>query len=221
MLISTKSKKIIIVALLLCLTSMLFSGLIQNNFGKAKIVDITLETSNGTLTGYLLIPKNASPSNPAPAVITSHGYLNNREMQDITYVELSRRGYVVFAMDAYKHGHSSVPVDENGALVTVSDGGMIDAVEYVFTLPFVDQSRIGVTGHSMGGGFADITLAYYSDLEKEAIAQGKSPQEAKSLNKVAAGLIIGNVPSGLAGGINIHGGRTEGQRALSGRSRGD
>ncbi len=210
MLISTKSKKIIIVALLLCLTSMLFSGLIQNNFGKAKIVDITLETSNGTLTGYLLIPKNASPSNPAPAVITSHGYLNNREMQDITYVELSRRGYVVFAMDAYKHGHSSVPVDENGALVTVSDGGMIDAVEYVFTLPFVDQSRIGVTGHSMGGGFADITLAYYSDLEKEAIAQGKSPQEAKSLNKVAAGLIIGNVPSGLAGGINILGAEQKG-----------
>lgn len=201
--IHTKSKKLIIVALLLCLISMLFSVLIQNNFGKVKIVDITLQTGNGTLTGYLLMPENASASQPAPAVVTSHGYLNNREMQDITYLELSRRGYVVLAMDAYKHGDSSVPVDENGVLVSISDGGMIDAVEYVYTLPFVDQSRIGVTGHSMGGGFADITLAYYSDLEKDALAQGKSALEAKSMNKVAAGLIVGNVPSGLAGGINI------------------
>ena len=208
--IRTKSKKLIIVALLLCLISMLFSGLIQNNFGKVKIVDITLQTGNGTLTGYLLMPENASASQPAPAVVTSHGYLNNREMQDITYVELSRRGYVVFAMDAYKHGDSSVPVDENGVLVSISDGGMIDAVEYVYTLPFVDQSRIGVTGHSMGGGFADITLAYYSDLEKDALAQGKSAQRAKSMNKVAAGLIVGNVPSGLAGGINIMGAEQKG-----------
>jgi dienelactone hydrolase len=205
MLNKKKSKKILFVAIILCLVSMLFAGLIQNDFGKVKIIDITLDTGNGILTGYLLVPENASANHPAPAVVTSHGYLNNREMQDINYVELSRRGYVVFAMDAYKHGNSSVPVDENGELVNIKGGGMIDAVEYLYSLPFVDKSHIGVTGHSMGGGFADYTLAYYSDLEKDALASGKSPEEAKALNKVAAGLMIGNVPSGLTGGINIMG----------------
>ncbi len=203
--IKKNSKKLLMVAIVLCLISMLFAGLIQNDFGKVKIVDITLETGNGTLTGYLFMPKNATINHPAPAVVTSHGYLNNREMQDINFVELSRRGYVVFAMDAYKHGNSSVPVNENGEILAVSDGGMIDAVEYLYTLPFVDKSRIGVTGHSMGGGFADITLAHYSDLEKEALASGKSPKEAQKLNKVAVGLIIGNMPSGLTGGLNIMG----------------
>ena len=208
--ISKRSKRLLSAALVLCLVSMLFSGLIQNDFGKVKVVDISLVTDNGTLTGYLLVPESATPSHPAPAVVTSHGYLNNREMQDITYVELSRRGYVVFAMDAYKHGDSSVPVAEKGDLVSVADGGMVDAVEYLYTLPFVDQTRIGVTGHSMGGGFADKTLAYYSNLEKEALAAGKSPAEARALNKVATGLIIGNVPSGLAGGTDIMGAAQEG-----------
>ncbi len=208
--IKNKSKKFLSAAIILCLFSMIFSGLIQNDFGKVKVVDLTLETGYGTLTGYLLIPDSATSSKPAPAVVTSHGYLNNREMQDITYVELSRRGYVVFAMDAYKHGNSSVPVDENGDLVSIPDGGMIDAVEYLYTLPFVDKSRIGVTGHSMGGGFADVTLAHYSNLEKDAVSAGKLPEEAKTLNKVAAGLIIGNVPSGLAGGISLMGVNQEG-----------
>ena len=40
--------------------------------------------------------------NPAPAIVTSHGYLNNKEMQDLNYVELARRGFVVFAIKLYK-----------------------------------------------------------------------------------------------------------------------
>lgn len=208
--IKKKTSTLLVAAILLCLVSMTVSGLIQNNFGKVNVVDVSFVTASGTLTGYLLVPESATVSSPAPAVVTSHGYLNNREMQDITYVELSRRGYVVFAMDAYKHGDSSVPVDESGKPVSVPTGGMVDAVEYLYNLPFVDKTRIGVTGHSMGGGFADKTMAYYSNLEKEALAAGKTPAEAKALNKVAAGLIVGNLPSGLMGGKDIMGNAQEG-----------
>ncbi len=200
-----KTLHFILIALLLCLVSMTFSGLIQNNFGKVKIVDVTLQTDSGTLTGYLLIPQTATAATPAPAVVTSHGYLNNRQMQDITYVELSRRGFVVFAMDAYKHGNSSVPTDIGSNQISLRTGGMVDVVEYLSELAFVDAQHIGVTGHSMGGGFADQTMAYYSNLEKEALASGSSAAEAKKLNKVAAGLIVGNVPSGLEGGTDIMG----------------
>lgn len=210
MAISQRSKRLGGVALVLCLVSMVCSGLIQNDFGRVAIVDVSMATAHGTLTGYLLTPAGATAANPAPAVVTSHGYLNNRQMQDITYVELARRGYVVFAMDAYKHGDSSVPVDAAGQPLSVPDGGMIEAVEYLHTLPFVDAARTGVTGHSMGGGFADKTLAYYSGLEKAALAEGKSAAEARALNKVAAGLIVGNVPSGLAGGIDIMGAEQKG-----------
>ncbi len=118
-------------------------------------------------------------------------------MQDINYVELSRRGYVVFAMDAYAHGNSSIPVDGRGSEISKKSGGMVDTVEYLATLDFVDKARIGVTGHSMGGGYADAVASYYTTLENQALAQGNPNAEAHQQNKVAAALIIGNVPMGL------------------------
>ncbi len=192
-----KAKKWLLIALAMIFLGTLGAGLIQSSFGYVSITDAVIETDTGTLTGYLLVPKNATSENPAPAIVTSHGYLNNREMQDLNFVELSRRGFVVFAMDAYSHGDSSVAVDDKGSEISRGTGGMVDAVEYLSGLSFVDSERIGVTGHSMGGGYSDATAKYYSRLESDAIESGMDPEEASSLNKIAAVLTIGNVPSGL------------------------
>jgi len=181
------AKKWLCLALILIIAGAGVAGFVQTSFGAVRVIDITLETDTGTLTGYLLVPKTATADDPAPAVVTSHGYLNNREMQDLNYVELSRRGFVVFAMDAYSHGHSSVSEDGKGSEISRRTGGMTDAVEYLSTLDFVDPSRIGVTGHSMGGGYADATARYYTKQAKDGLGE----------NKVAAALIVGNVPSGL------------------------
>ena len=183
-------------ALIFCLVGGLGAGVIQNSFGQVTITDVVLETDSGRFTGYLLVPDTATKETPAPAVVTSHGYLNNREMQDLNYVELSRRGFVVFAMDAYGHGDSQV-ASEGGSEISRKTGGMVDAVEYLSTLNFVDPERIGVTGHSMGGGYSDATTAYYTGLEKAALEAGASAEEAAAENKIAAALIIGNVPSNL------------------------
>jgi dienelactone hydrolase len=193
-----QSKTLLLISLVLVLISVLVSGAVQNSFGTVDVDEISIVTKVGTLTGYLLVPSTATVDNPAPAIVTSHGYLNNREMQDINYVELSRRGYVVFAMNAYKHGDSSVPDAQFADTINVQTGGMVDAVEYLASLPFVDAARIGVTGHSMGGGFATTTAAYYTGLEREALANGASPADAKALNKVAAALPVGMYPTELA-----------------------
>ena len=50
---------------------------------------------------------------------------------------------------------------------------MTDAVEYLSTLDFVDPSRIGVTGHSMGGGYADATARYYTKQAKDGLGENK------------------------------------------------
>ncbi|MCX6006373.1 MAG: dienelactone hydrolase family protein [Chloroflexi bacterium] len=192
-----RSKTLLVISVLLVLISMLVSGAVQTSFGGVDVKEISLVTKVGTLTGYLLVPATATIDTPAPAIVASHGYLNNREMQDITYVELSRRGYVVFAMNAYKHGDSSVPDARFADTINVRTGGMLDAVEYLATLPFVDATRIGVTGHSMGGGYAIITADYYTSLERKAIANGASAADAKKLNKVASALTIGTYPSSV------------------------
>jgi len=176
---------------------MVFSGLIQTSFGRVEMTDITIRTEVGILTGYLLKPHDVTAGNPAPAIVTSHGYLNNREMQDLNWVELSRRGYVVFAMNAYSHGDSSVPDKKYSDSVLVQSGGMVDAVEYVSGLPFVEKGQIGVTGHSMGGGYANETMKYYTSLVRDGINRGMSSKEAQSLNKITAGLIVGNYPDNL------------------------
>ncbi len=190
--------KLLVIALVLCLVGAMGASMIQSNFGKVEITDVVIRTSAGEYTGYLFVPENATAENPAPAIVTSHGYLNNREMQDLNYVELARRGYVVFAQDAYNHGNSGVLQDGAGSEVQHSTAGMVDAVEYLYTLDFVDQSRIGVTGHSMGGGYSNATAAYYSGLEREALKNGATAEEAKKLNKVAACLIVGNYPLALS-----------------------
>jgi hypothetical protein len=76
--------------------------------------------------------------------MVSHGYINTREMQSPFAIELSRRGYVVLSLDMAGHG------DSGGALGT-DDGGGPDALSYLASLPFVDRTRIGLEGHSMGG----------------------------------------------------------------------
>ena len=88
----------LLIALAFCLVGALGASLIQNDFGKIKVKEISFQTDAGTYTGYLFIPENATKDTPAPAIVTSHGYLNNREMQDINYVELARRGFVVCSL---------------------------------------------------------------------------------------------------------------------------
>ena len=194
----TTSKTLLFISITLVFIGILVSGAVQTSFGKVEYQEISLVTKVGTLTGYLLIPDTATVDDPAPTIVTSHGYLNNREMQDLNYVELSRRGYVVFAMNAYNHGDSSVTDERFADTVNVRSGGMVDAVDYLSTLPFVDAAQIGVTGHSMGGGFTITTAAYFTSLEREALLSGASPSDAHALNKTAAALPVGSYPNELA-----------------------
>ena len=146
-----KAKTLLIIALLICLVSSLGASLFQTNFGKVEYHDMTFVTESGhELDALLLVPKSATKENKAPAIVVSHGWYNNREMQDLNYVEYARRGFVVLAISMYGHGDSEVIEsnswweDENNA------NGLYDGVKYVASLPFVDAERIGVTGHSNG-----------------------------------------------------------------------
>ena len=146
-----KAKFWLAIALILCLVSSVGASLFQTDFGKIEYHDMTFVTQSGhELDALLLVPQNATAANPAPAIVVSHGWYNNREMQDLNYVEYARRGFVVLAISMYGHGDSEVIAsntwwnDENNA------NGLYDGVKYVDSLPFVDASRIGVTGHSNG-----------------------------------------------------------------------
>ena len=147
----TKARFVLVLALILCIISSVGASLFQTDFGAIEYHDLTIDADSGhKLDALLLVPKTATENSKAPAIVVSHGWYNNREMQDLNYVEYARRGYVVLAISMYGHGDSEVIEsntwwdDENNA------NGLYDGVKYVSRLPYVDANRIGVTGHSNG-----------------------------------------------------------------------
>ena len=94
-------------ALLLCLISAAGAAWIQTGGGEVAVSDLRWETPSGHMMSALLFrPVSATAESPAPAIVVSHGWFNNREMQDLNFVELSRRGYVTLSIDMYGHGNS-------------------------------------------------------------------------------------------------------------------
>jgi dienelactone hydrolase len=52
-------------------------------------------------------PKNASNANPVPAVLSMHGYQNDKDTSTAFCTELARRGIAVLAIDLYGHGDTN------------------------------------------------------------------------------------------------------------------
>ncbi|NLJ91056.1 MAG: alpha/beta fold hydrolase [Clostridiales bacterium] len=155
MLKKNKMKRLLLISLCLMLISMVGASFVQTDKYSVTVKDLRFETSAGfTMSGLLFVPDGVSSENPAPGIVTSHGMFNNREMQDANFTELARRGYVVLAMDMPSHGHSEF-VKSVDIVVT----GMSHAVEMLAKLDYVDSSKIGVTGHSMGAMSANVAVA--------------------------------------------------------------
>ena len=169
--ISKKTKKLLCIALVLILLGSALAGLFNTGVFATKITRISFDGGHGRLSGLLYMPKDASASNPKPTVIVTHGYLNSAEMQDANAIELSRRGFVVLALDQYDHGHSALSHENYsdssffGIWLPFWANSMNDAVQYMYDQPYVRKDAngnglIGVTGHSMGGFSSSLALAF-------------------------------------------------------------
>ena len=217
---SNKSTKVLLCISLILILVGSFLAKTFNGGSSVKLSRISFETANGTLSGLLYMPKDASAENPKPTVIVTHGYLNSAEMQDANAIELSRRGYVVLALDQYDHGHSDYKNELYsdtsffGIWLPFWVNSMHDAVAYMYEQPYVLKDEagngiIGVTGHSMGG--FGTTMALSMD-EQEYAETG--------IRKIFCGLTEGSdfMYTGLVG-VTVDvadaagGGRTQGKVA--------
>ena len=116
-------------------------------------------------------PKQASPTNPYPVVFVVPGFTRTKATMTQYAIELSRRGAVVFVIDPGSQGNTTYGgylVDENGEYIVDSNGdksqnsysvarsGMGYLMQYVYNdvddFDFIDRDRIGLVGHSAGGG---------------------------------------------------------------------
>ena len=152
----------------LLVVGILLASLVQTNFGRVTVKDTRFIGSNGSLmSGLLYIPQGTTVNRPAPAILAIHGYINSRETQSAFAIELARRGYVVLALDQTGHGYSDAPAFSNGF-------GGPDGLKYLRSLPFVDQTRIGMEGHSMGGWAIQAAAATTPDAYQSMVLTGSS-----------------------------------------------
>ncbi len=157
------------VSLILFLISAVGAWLVQTSAGQIEVRDLRWETPSGLVLSALLFkPKGVSADKPVPGIVTSHGMLNSREMQDSTYVELARRGYVVLAIDMYGHGFSQVVTGPQRDRARAT--GMYDGVELIASLPYVDKDKIGITGHSFGGRSANWSMPFDNKRDKPLVS---------------------------------------------------
>ncbi len=157
------SLKLLFFSICLIISGGLLAFLIQTGNGRIQVKDIRFTGSNGKAVSALLyIPKGVSKTKPAPGVVLTHGYINSRETADGFAIELSRRGYVVLAVDQPGHGFSEPPAFANGF-------GGVDSIRYIHTLDFVDRDNIGLVGHSMGGWASVVAASTSPDGYKSMV----------------------------------------------------
>lgn len=166
-----KTKKILAISLILILLGSFFASMFNTSMFSVKVEEIEFETERGKLTGLLYMPKGAGKDDPRPVIVTTHGYLNTKEMQDAPAIEMSRRGYIVLAMDMYDHGDSrwseDIPVGEQFSTFWVHS--QYDAAKYIAKQDFTKKDEKGnayvaVSGHSMGG-FSSLVAMYRDEMD--------------------------------------------------------
>ena len=195
----------------------------KTNSGKISLVAVddgateaaSYTVSGKVVSGTLFRPKKAEEGS-RPAVVLSHGLYNNREMQIQNAIELVRRGYVVIIMDQTNHGHNNTSTNSQ-----FNGQDHLDCAKYLWNLPEVDKTRIGVTGHSMGGQStrnvitldgqtpgsqtaANFKAGKNMGIVSAALVQANTPPaDVKATNVIAYGVLKGNADEFFYGGCAL------------------
>ncbi len=205
-----KSWIFLAVCLAVIFISSFFASEIQSNWNSVKVTDLRNAVNSGSwakdtsvtvkgsvVSGILFVPQSASAANKLPAVVLTHGYLNNRQLQLQNAIELSRRGFIVLTIDREAHGNYNNA--EAGSSLFAR--GLYNAAKYLYNLDYVDQNKIGISGHSMGGFDTAAALmedsANVAQLVNSAVGNfagdiGRTdltPQNGYGLGIVSAGLL--------------------------------
>lgn len=191
------------VCIVIVLVGALGSSLVQTDGGKIQVTDLKIAGKHGaTVTADLFRPKDATPENKAPMVIVSPGFQRTKETQVSNSLELARRGFVTLVVDPYNQGESSSQHPDDG------DTAVVTAIDYVTdhldTFNYVDEDRIGITGHSAGGTAVRTAANKYGKKVDDALEAAKDPnseggttitdgerKRAEDLDKISAVFISG------------------------------
>ncbi|MBK9209360.1 MAG: alpha/beta fold hydrolase [Anaerolineales bacterium] len=184
------------------------AGLRERTFsgGEMQILQTLLQTqtytrylisypSDGlTITGVLQIPAGEGPF---PVIVMNHGFSKRSEYisgdgTDRAAAYLVERGYVTIASDFRTWGDSdfSPSFFHTGLVVDV-----MNLMASLPSLPQADISRIGMWGHSMGGGITTKILTLESPVRAAVLYAPNSADDADLIARWGYGC-LGDISAG-------------------------
>lgn len=161
-----RSKRVVVLlgSILIFVVSMFINAAVQTSGFRVEKKNVSFVTDEGvTLTGTIYIPSNATAETPAAGIMVAPGGNTPHFFYASYEMELARRGYVVFGYNYYGTLGSEMSMEGNS--------GALAAMKYLSGLSFVDNSRLGATGHSNGGAQASagILSAAAADAEHRSV----------------------------------------------------
>lgn len=139
-----------------------------------------LRSNNIVLVGNLFLPKDFDRSKLYPAILSVHPAGSVKEQSAGLYAyRLAELGFVTLAFDAAYAGESGgTPHYTEAPYERVED--IRYAIDYLVTLPFIDEHRIGALGICAGGGYVIATAP--TDRRIRAVA-GVSAADIGAANR--------------------------------------
>lgn len=147
-----------------------------------------------TITGILQIPTGPGSF---PVIVMNHGYFNREDFEsgsgsDRAAEFLVKRGYITIASDYRSWGGSDLgpSLFHTGLVVDV-----VNLMNAIPSIPQADPNRLGMWGHSMGGGITTKILTIDPRVKAAVLYAPNSADDADLIARWGYGC-IGEIPAG-------------------------
>ncbi len=147
------------------------------------------------ITGVLQMPR--SSESPFPVIVMNHGFFNRSDFSsgdgtDRAAEFLNRRGYMTIAADYRSWGRSDIgpSLFYSGLVIDV-----VNLIRAIHSIPQADPERIGIWGHSMGGGVTMKVLMLDTPVRAAVLYSTVSADDADLIERWGPGC-VGDIATG-------------------------
>jgi uncharacterized protein len=176
--------------------------------GAFKSYVVSYKSDGLKLYALMNVPDSTKPEGGFPVIILNHGFIEPTIYDTInsykSYMDqYSRQGFIVLKPDYRGHDNSEgEPVSAHISADYMID--VLNAVSSIKKYPDANPNKIGMWGHSMGGGITLRALAVSKDIKAGALLAGVVASPASFYNYWQQNVSTPGVPSW----IKENGGRT-------------